>query len=500
VALKTDVYHGSGVPITKEAVVDMREVIYRLDPAQNPFLVLMNGLPQRECHNIKYEWMEREAFSRRYFPATFHLFDGGTEHAMAISFDAKYWNAIGLYMLAGADPAFANEASLSSVAPVRMTISPTVAGGTKTGDIYGWLKRSAYEARRNGSLTMTTVTEGVDTSTYYNAIQLTKDGTTDTTLEGETSEADLIIDAGVASGSMAESDWTDGAQCYVTVESHNQQVKGYSQGSGLGVETYKISQHLHNYTQIVKTPLSVTGTMKSIQYIGGPELTKRRFESGQSHGTDIECAIMFQGGGTEGVDGDWGILDNSYRPKTRLKGLGVGVTTAGKAGWITTNNPDHGGHNAALMTLTTASYTDYVDMMEAVYDDMKAGSQDKVLFCGTRIFKDLSLMALPGASPAITLNLDYTNGASKIGVNIKSLLTPFGNLSLVHHPMFAGQIMNYGLMLDTKNIELRPLVNRNTKLHIDVSSDEIDGQTDEFRTEFGIEVRHEHTHAIVKIG
>ena len=501
-AVTSDVYHGTGVPITKEVVVDMKEVLYRLDPSQNPFMVLANMMPKQEAHNIKYEWMQREAFSRRTFPAKIHNETLDTDEiVLSISFDAKYWNAISLYMHTdGEDPAFADEASLSTIAPARIRVRPIDAGTASTHDFLGWIKRSAYEERRNGTLTPVSVTDGVTKSTnvYYSALQLSKDATSEATIDDEASEADLIVDNGGINGSFDPAEWDDGDACYVTVESHNMQVQGSKQGSGLGVEQYKISQHLHNFTQIFKSPLSITDTMKNVMYIGGDELTKRRWETGQSHATDIEAAIMFQAGGTEGTD--WGIIDNSYAPKTRFKGLGVGMVTAGKAGWLTTNNPDQGGPNATLCTITTNDFTSYMDMMEAVYDDMKAGSQDKVMFCGTRFFKDLSLMALTGTTPAFTMNIEGSGSAASIGVDIKKIITPFGALSLIHHPMFAGIYQNYGLILDMKNISLRPLRGRDSKLHIDIGSAEIDGQIDEFRTEMGIEVRHEHTHAIVKIG
>lgn len=83
-----------------------------------------------------------------------------------------------------------------------------------------------------------------------------------------------------------------------------------------------------------------------------------------------------------------------------------------------------------------------------------------------------------------------------VGAHVQRYTCPFGDIHCVRHPMFNGRFQRLGLIVDISNVRLRPFNNRDTKLHLDVSSGEIDGITDEYRTEIGIEIRFEHTMAL----
>lgn len=493
--LTTDVTHGTGTIHTKEFVVDMRDKIYRLDPIQNPFLVFSNMFPKVTAYNYKYEWMEREGFARRTFIGTWVKIVVGADTVLGVQLNARDWNAISFI---GSD--ITTEAGAAGMVRIK---AQTHDAGTAGSTYVGHIKRSAYI---NGHTKRKLYNEaGVGTSLYYNnTIQLCKDcNLTAANISAglATTEADTIFDysAYAAEGlTWTASDVVTGAQCFVTIEYPNMLQKGYRQGSGLGKEQKKISNWYYNYTQIFKQPVSVTGTMQACRTIGGDERMKRQFENGQSHASDIEFALIFQGGGVEGNGGDWGIVENYENPTTRFKGLGVGHAQD-KEGWIVTNNGNPfatGTASGGPCQITAGELADYVNFMERLYDDMKQGSPNKTMFTSTAFIKDMTSIAQVAGGTGYFQWLGTPAYAGMVGLNIQRIQTPFGILDMVHHPMFTGPYRRYGLILDMKNIAIRPLNGRDTKLHVNVSSGEIDGIVDEYRTELGIEVRAENTHAI----
>ena len=489
-ALIDEILHGTQVPIEQEKVVDMKDVIYRLDPPRNPFLVFSNLFPKGTVTQLRHSWLEREGFARRTFKAKWIREVIGADTVIGIHMDAKYWNAVALSM-AGM-PDYGLVADVEGL--VRLKVQNVGAGETTNYRHFtGYIKRSAYE---NGHTRRAFVNSaGVASSDFfYNAIQLSKKGETHTTATALASEAEVIVEP----AEVNNTNWpnltgiTDGDECYVTVEFPNMQTRGHKQGSGLGKESFKVSRWLYNYPQIFKTPVSVPNTMQALSYIGGPERMKRRFESGQSHASDIEFALIFQGGGIEGTD--WGLTDGSYNPLTRLKGLGVGHAE-GKEGFIISNNGNPLSQDPTPMQMTAGDYSTAEDIMERLYDDISVGSQDKLMFTSLKHIRNMTAMATDAASPFTLMH--SVPGGSVLGIRIMEILTSFGTLRMIHHPMFAGAYERYGVILDMKNITLMPLPGRDTHLVTDVTSKEIDGVTDEFRTELTLEIRHEHTHGIV---
>jgi hypothetical protein len=498
--LPSTITHGTGTIHTKEFVVDMRDKIYRLDPAQNPFLVFSNMFPKVTAYNYKYEWMEREGFARRTFVGTWVNVATATPHnVLGVKLNARDWNAIAF---------ISSDVTTEANADNMVRICVAVKDAGTAGDTFvGHIKRSAYinghQKRKLYDIA------GAASPLYYdNTIQLSKKCNAVTgAVQGATPatyEADVIIDSSVyAGGAVAEFTWdgagglpTNGDPCFVTVEYPNMQKKGYRQGSGLGKEQKKISNWYYNYTQIFKTPVSVTGTMQACRTIGGDERMKRQFENGQSHASDLEYALLFQGGGVEGVD--WGIVENYENPTTRFKGLGVGHR-ADKEGWIVTNNGNPfkaGAASGKDCQITAGDMDDYIKFMERLYDDMKNGSPNKTMFTSTTFIKDMTSIAQVKNTAGFFQWMGTPAYAGTIGLNIQRIQTPFGTLDMVLHPMFTGPYRRYGLILDMKNVAIRPLNGRDTKLHVNVSSGEIDGIVDEYRTELGLELRNEGTHAI----
>ena len=308
----------------------------------------------------------------------------------------------------------------------------------------------------------------------------------------------MVINSGVEVGTAArlESEFTT-ATCavHVTIVTPNDDLQGFAQGSGLPLESRKRSISAHNFTQIFKTPYSVANTLKACSLYGGSELQRLRLRKAIQHQIDIETAVLFQGGGTEGTD--WGELPGSAEnPLTRMKGLGVGQTD----GFIVSKNADSDSDFVLSISdcIAASNATVFNNWMGMIMDDLiDSPTSTKVLFCGSGFRSGFSEIASEFNSGGFVFG-DHTN-KGKLGVVVKTLESAEGNLRIVPHPRFRGRWSNYGLIMDMRNVRMRPLQTRDTKLETHVGERSVDGQVDNYITETGLECMHESTHAIVKI-
>ena len=89
------------------------------------------------------------------------------------------------------------------------------------------------------------------------------------------------------------------------------------------------------------------------------------------------------------------------------------------------------------------------------------------------------------------------SGDKSYGMDLQYLITPWGRLYLVHSHALDGYFSDWGFIVNLKALKLRPLKGRDTKLRTNIQENDRDGWKDEYKTEFGVEVRLEKTHGII---
>lgn len=107
------------------------------------------------------------------------------------------------------------------------------------------------------------------------------------------------------------------------------------------------------------------------------------------------------------------------------------------------------------------------------------GNSTKMLFCGGLVLQAINEFA---RGQLQTKPLDST-----YGVKIGEYQTAFGNINLVHDPLFVGEYAGYAFLLDMECFRYRYMNNRDTKLMINVQSPDVDGEIDQYLTETGLE-------------
>jgi len=481
-------------------VLEMKKNIHLISPSASPFLSWATMVRKNPTPQIIFHWMEDELFTHRdtkmllertasglYVLRARHGGDWQAFEAAAYA-DVKgqTWNA--------AKPVIyvhVTGRNSADTADVVFTFVPLAAGLAQGPGQYSYTAFDAGVEDLANALILVDHSSGVDTEGVvggYFGSDVWKAHCGTLTSQPNAVTENLLETMFSAAGSQE-----------VTVHTFtpDEQLQGYAQGSGLPNETRKRSRSAHNVTQIFKTPYSIANTLKAVELYGGAELARLRLRKTIQHKTELERAILFQGGGVEGTD--WGLLplEGSENPLTRFKGIGVGATLPG---FIRTKNADL--DTAFVFNPTGANMASFNALTYRIFDDtVDSPSSDKIVFASQKWMMALSELAFhaDGTSGAMTFG-QIMQVPNSLGMTVNKVITPNGNLYFVPMPLFRGQYEDYALVIDFQHVEIRPLRGRDTQLHSNVGELTVDGQLDFLLTEMGYEMRHESVHCILKLG
>jgi len=236
-----------------------------------------------------------------------------------------------------------------------------------------------------------------------------------------------------------------------------------------------------NYTQIFRTPLSITRTAQQTRYRTGDKYQEMKREALELHGIEMEKAWIF-GIPTEGT-GDNGKPERTtggllyflrtYLP-ANVNDFSLNTSYAGKA-WL-----DDGGGE---------------DWLDTYLEQLFRYGDEKICICGSGAL--LGLNRLARANGSMQMNPQTTS----YGINIVNWVTPFGSLALKTHPLFNEQatLRNSMLILEPKNLKYRYI--QDTKFFGEgtaaaspgTNGGRIDGKEEEYLTEAGLEYHHVYT-------
>ena len=495
--------------------LDISDRIHMLGPKSSPFISWLQMVRSRKTGQIEFKWIESELFTQRDLKCRLRRSiahgSGGCVYSLALDSGAD-WQA---FMAAAKADSWAadNEKPL-----IFMTI---INAATTTEHFSAVIDGAAIRLGQTMRDIQFTSDASTALSGVLNHITVYDTGDGETELGGAAGElraipADMGVEEDFTGFTTAfDNTWFGGdttavreGEVFVSVNTPNDFLKGYAQGSGLPTESRKRSRSLKNFTQIFKTPYSISGTLKAITENGGTrggsELARKRLEKAVEHKIDMETAILFQAGGVE--DTDWGILADSSgdgeNPLTRFKGLGVGLAVNGLTstpGFIVTKNADL--DSRYQLDVAGADMEELNRIMGMVFDDnVDNPSNTKVCYCSQKWLTTLSNLALKDTGNGLYTFGQRIAAPGSLGLIVKDIVTPVGNLTLVHNPRFRGKYEDYALVVDFQHMEMRPLVARNTMLKANVATQEVDGQVDYYLTETGFECRHESCHAVLKLG
>lgn len=166
-----------------------------------------------------------------------------------------------------------------------------------------------------------------------------------------------------------------------------------------------------NLVQIFRTNWSITGTAKAVKYRMGNKRAEVRTQAVSQHAEDMERAFM------------WGV-----RSATNLNGSPF-TTTDGMVTQIRNN----GGLVVAAASEGTAGQLHMVDfrsfLREIFETQIKGEPNERLSLCGNSVLEVINRMV----ELESTYNIKVDE--NKYGIKVSKVMTPFGDLSLVTHPL-----------------------------------------------------------------
>jgi hypothetical protein len=232
---------------------------------------------------------------------------------------------------------------------------------------------------------------------------------------------------------------------------------------------------VYNYTQIFRTPLSITRTARKTKLRTGDQYQKAKAEALEMHSWEMELAFLW-GIRTENVG------DNGKPERTTMGVINFIRQYAPANCDDYTLNVTYGG-----MDWLTGGETWLKAMLEQIF---RYGAEEKLCLCGSGFLLGID---------ALASNNGYINlqpAEKTYGLQIRSWLTPFGTIHMKTHPLFSydATTRNMGILLEPKEMTYRYI--DDTQFYGETSSKthpegygnrRLDGTNEEFLTEAGLE-------------
>ena len=232
---------------------------------------------------------------------------------------------------------------------------------------------------------------------------------------------------------------------------------------------------VYNYTQIFRTPLSITRTARKTRLRTGDQYQKAKAEALEMHSWEMELAYL------------WGI---------RTSGIGDNGkperTTGGVINFIRQYAPlncDDYTLNAtyAGQTWAAGGETWFKNMLEQIF---RYGANEKLVLCGSGFLLGIDALAMTGGQ------INLAPAQKTYGMEIRTWITPFGTIHMKTHPLFSydATTRNMGVILEPKDLTYRYIDDtafygeNSEKTHSEgYGQRRVDGTNEEYLTECGLE-------------
>ena len=232
---------------------------------------------------------------------------------------------------------------------------------------------------------------------------------------------------------------------------------------------------VYNFTQIFRTPLSMTRTAMKTRLRTGNDYQKAKSEALEMHSWEMELAMLW-GIATENI-GDNG------KPERTTKGVINHIRQYAPA------NVDDFSLNATYAGLTWAAAGEI--WLKALLEQIfRYGAAEKLCLCGSGFLLGIDALAMSSGQ------INIQPGQKTYGMQIREWLTPFGSIYMKTHPLFSydATTRNMGVILEPKELEYKYIDDTTfygenaSKTHSSgYGQRRLDGLNEEYLTECGLE-------------
>lgn len=243
--------------------------------------------------------------------------------------------------------------------------------------------------------------------------------------------------------------------------------------------SYEEPELIKNYIQTFNSTVEVTNAFKGSVLrtdIEGP-LKDRRLQALEKVSRDIEWAYFM---GTKKAPGDSGAQANTYS----TGGLFDVLNSAGLAGAAGSGyNSVDGGSG----TFSMANFRDWLNSF------MVVGSEQKLAFCGPKAYQAVTVYANSEAN-----GFRIMQNENVFGMNITSILTPFGVLDLAMHPLLREAVAFNSWMFVFDLAHVVQKVFEPLFLEPNVQTPGNDSYKEQYRAKLGLKLRFVNAHGCIK--
>lgn len=151
-----------------------------------------------------------------------------------------------------------------------------------------------------------------------------------------------------------------------------------------------------------------------------------------------------------------------------------------------------------ILSFATTNVKDYSDgiMSEKSFEQdvcevvFAKGSKTKLMVCSRRVASVVNQFAVS--------KIEVGNGDDTYGIRLAKYKSFHGDLMVTVSDTLEYEYNDWAVILDMENIAYRPKKGRDTRLRTNIQENDRDGWKDEYATSFGMEVRLEATHMVLK--
>lgn len=178
----------------------------------------------------------------------------------------------------------------------------------------------------------------------------------------------------------------------------------FEEGSNRPTAVANIGYPVLNFMQIFRNSWDVTRTAKKTEHYTGDVVAKNKADCMQFHSEDMERAFWF-GKRTMGT--------RNGKPYRTMDGI---------LSLIKTNVTTAGG---------TSTYDDIDNFLKGIFEkNVRGKPNERIAFCGSTALQVLNRIARKNSV------IEIAPGETEFGLKINKWMTPFGNVTLMTHPMF----------------------------------------------------------------
>jgi hypothetical protein len=198
----------------------------------------------------------------------------------------------------------------------------------------------------------------------------------------------------------------------VTADMHFQAIgNAHEEGSGMPVAKVQQGAPRFNYVQIFRNSWAITGTAKAVATRTGNKLARNKKDCASFHAEDMERAFVW-GRSHVGTynNKQFRMTDGIVAQVEKYGGVVESVATGGTPG-------DY-------------SRVDFEDFIRRIFaTSIKGQPNERMAMGGDQVVQVLNQMTMLDGTYNISV------GETKVGISVTEIMTPFGKLKLMTHPL-----------------------------------------------------------------